>query len=94
MADSQTAAVAPRQAPAPPADAWPEMLRVHATLSVEVPIVQLTVRELYRLEKGSVVASGAPAGENVPLLAGGKLIAWGEFQVLGDNIALRIAELA
>jgi flagellar motor switch/type III secretory pathway protein FliN len=70
------------------------MLSVHATLSVEVSIVRLTVRELYCLEKGSLVGSSAASGENVPLLAGGKLIAWGEFQVIRDNLALRIAELA
>ena len=83
--------------PPPPAqnpDPWVEMLRVRATLSVEVPVVQLTVRELYCLVAGSVVATGSASGENVPLRAGGRLIAWGEFQVIGDQLALRIAELA
>jgi len=94
MAETQIANLTPSLAAASGPDPWPEMLRVRATLSVEVSIKHLTVRELYCLDVGSVVASGAASGENVPLLAGGRLIAWGEFQVIGDLLALRIAELA
>lgn len=70
------------------------VLLVPTTLSVEVQIGKLNVRELFRLEKGSVVASVQAAGANVPLYVGKKLIAWGEFQVVGENLALRVAELA
>ncbi|MGA8220416.1 MAG: FliM/FliN family flagellar motor switch protein [Candidatus Acidiferrales bacterium] len=80
--------------PAPALDVWAEMLSVSATVSVEVAIVGLTVRELFRLEKGSIVASSQLSTANVPVVVGGKLMAYGEFQVVGENLALRVAELA
>ena len=76
------------------ADPLAGLLLIPTTLSVESQIVTLTVRELFQLEKGSVVASAQAAGANVPLYIGKKLIAWGEFQVVGENLALRVAELA
>ena len=53
-----------------------------------------TVRELFRLQKGSVLASTQVSGVQVPIAISGRLIAWGEFQVAGDHLALRIVELA
>jgi flagellar motor switch/type III secretory pathway protein FliN len=80
--------------PVPVLDVWTEMLSVFATVSVEVVIVGLTVRDLFRLEKGSVVASAQLSTANVPVVVGGKLVAYGDFQVVGENLALRVAELA
>jgi flagellar motor switch/type III secretory pathway protein FliN len=79
---------------APALDVWREMLAVTTMVSVEVPIVGLTVRELFRLEKGSIVTSYQFSTANVPMVIGGKLLAYGEFQVVGENLALRVAELA
>ena len=74
-------------------DPWSRVLRVPAVISIEVGIVGLTVRELFRLEKGSIVATSQSSGANVPVLVGRRLIAWGEFQVTGELLAVRIAEL-
>jgi flagellar motor switch/type III secretory pathway protein FliN len=30
----------------------------------------------------------------VPLLIGGRILAWGEFQVNGDTLGVRVAEMA
>jgi flagellar motor switch/type III secretory pathway protein FliN len=79
---------------APALDVWGEILSVTAMVSVEVPIVGLTVRELFRLEKGFIIASSQFSTANVPMIIGGKLVAYGEFQVVGENLALRVAELA
>jgi flagellar motor switch/type III secretory pathway protein FliN len=70
------------------------LLHIPTSVSVEVPIVALTVRDLFRLEKGSILSTSQPTGANVPLRVGGRLIAWGEFQVVDDQLSLRIAELA
>ena len=75
-------------------DPWWHMMDVPALLSVEVEVVALTVRELYRLEKGSIVTTSQSSGANVPLRAGGSLLAWGEFQVVNDRLAIRVAELS
>ena len=76
------------------ADPLASLTRVPAFLTVDVPVVGLTVRDLFRLEKGSIVVTAQSTGANVPLRIGGRLLAWGEFQVAGERLALRIAELA
>jgi flagellar motor switch/type III secretory pathway protein FliN len=76
------------------ADPLSGLSRVPAFLTVEVPVVGLTVRDLFRLEKGSIVATAQSTGANVPLRIGGRLLAWGELQVAGERLALRVAELA
>lgn len=76
------------------ADPLAGLSRVPAFLTVEVPVVGLTVRDLFRLEKGSIIATAQSTGANVPLRIGGRLLAWGEFQVAGERLALRVAELA
>ncbi|MGA2717365.1 MAG: FliM/FliN family flagellar motor switch protein [Candidatus Acidiferrales bacterium] len=76
------------------ADALAGFLHVPVSLRVEVPVVALTVGDLFRLEKGSIVSTGQLTGANVPLRVGGRLLAWGEFQVIGEHLAVRVAELA
>lgn len=84
-------------APAPalpsPEDALANFLHIPAPIVVEAPIVSLTVRDLFRLEKGSVVATSQPAGANIPVHVATTLIAWAEFQVFDDKLAVRLAEL-
>lgn len=82
-----------RAAPKAP-DNWGELLLVSVKVSVEVAIQQLTVRELFRLEKGSVLVSAQQAGANAPVVIGDVALAWGEFQVVEDHLALRVVELA
>jgi flagellar motor switch/type III secretory pathway protein FliN len=80
--------------PSSPPDPWPQLVLVPALVSVHVPVAHLTVRELFRLGQGSILVTSQASGANVPLCVGAKVLAWGEFQVVGDNLALRIAELA
>jgi len=89
-------AAAPAAVPVVPQleDPWIALLHVPAAIVVEVPVSGLTVRELFRLEKDSIVSSAQLVASNVPLLVGTRLIAWGEFQVAGDRLAVRLAELA
>jgi flagellar motor switch/type III secretory pathway protein FliN len=74
-------------------DDWGDIVAIPAKLSVETPFANLTVRELSVLEKGSVLATRHGAGTPVPVLAAGVFIGWGEFQVVGEKLALRIAEI-
>lgn len=97
---TSTAVVEPsvQAAPSVPAatasDPWAGFLHVSTIVAVDAAIVGLTVRELFRLERGSIVATAQPVESNVPLRAGGSLIGWGEFQVVGEKLAVRVAELA
>ncbi|MGH9685694.1 MAG: FliM/FliN family flagellar motor switch protein [Candidatus Acidiferrales bacterium] len=100
MAPSSTSVAEPSAQAAPLAqapttsDPWAGFLHVSTIVAVDATIVGLTVRELFRLERGSIVATAQPVESNVPLRAGGSLIGWGEFQVVGEKLAVRVAELA
>lgn len=75
------------------ADSFAGFRHIPTAVTVEVSVVGLTVRELYRLEVGSIVTTAQPSGANVPVQAAKALLAWGEFQVFGDKLAVRLAEL-
>jgi flagellar motor switch/type III secretory pathway protein FliN len=63
-------------------------------LSLEVPVVKFTVGDLLRLGKGSIVETGCSSTRDIPLRANGLLVAWSEFEVIGNQLAVRITELA
>jgi flagellar motor switch/type III secretory pathway protein FliN len=63
-------------------------------LSLEIPIVKFTVGDLLRLGQESIVETACPSTSDIPLRANGLLIAWTEFEVIGNRLALRITELA
>lgn len=63
-------------------------------LSLQIPIVNFTVGDLLRLEKGSIVETGTSSTGDIPLRANGLLIAWSEFEVIENRLAVRITELA
>ncbi len=63
-------------------------------LSLEIPVNEFTLGELLRLQKGSVVATAIRSTEEVPLNVNQRLIAWIQFEMIGDRLAARITELA
>jgi flagellar motor switch/type III secretory pathway protein FliN len=63
-------------------------------LSLEIPIVKFTVGDLLRLAKESIVETGCASTDDIPLRANGLFVAWSEFEVIGNRLALRITELA
>jgi flagellar motor switch/type III secretory pathway protein FliN len=94
MAHSSLAVDADREAlPARIADRWGDLVSVPVTLSVEVAFEKLSVRDLCNLRKGLVLATAHAAGAPVPVSVAGVLVGWAEFQVVGDKLALRIAEM-
>jgi len=67
---------------------------VPCLLSLEVPVTHFTVGDLLRLKKGSIVETASHQASDIPLRANGLLIAWTEFEVIGNQLAVRITELA
>ncbi|MFZ1130247.1 MAG: FliM/FliN family flagellar motor C-terminal domain-containing protein [Terriglobales bacterium] len=63
-------------------------------LSLQIPIVDFTVGDLIRLGKDSIVETGCPSTSDIPVRVNGLLVAWSEFEVIGNRLALRITELA
>jgi flagellar motor switch protein FliN/FliY len=61
-------------------------------IDVELDRRVLTVRDLLDLEAGSVIKLDRSAGENIDVLAGGTLLAFGEIVIVEDTIGVRITD--
>lgn len=63
------------------------------TVALEVPVVRFTVGSLLELAVGSLVQTGCSQSSDIPLNVNGVLMAWTEFEVVGERLAARITEL-
>jgi len=63
------------------------------TLALEVPVVDFTVGHLLNLRQGSLVHTGCHQSSDLPLNVNGILMAWTEFEVVGERLAARITDL-
>lgn len=85
-------------APPPPVEEEEELLkgpaaRLPVELDVAVPVEEFRVRNLLALEPGNVIATQWSYGEDVPLAAGEVQLAWSEFEVIDNQLAVRITRL-
>ncbi len=67
--------------------------RLPVELDVVVPVREFRVRHLLALEPGEVIESQWNYGEDVPLAAGDVQLSWSEFEVLDNQLAVRITRL-
>ncbi|HTP69331.1 MAG TPA: FliM/FliN family flagellar motor C-terminal domain-containing protein [Dongiaceae bacterium] len=74
-------------------EVWEQAGFLPCLLSVDVPLLRFTVRELLQLERGSIVESKIVNGGDVPVYTNKRLIAWAEFEVVGPRLAIRLTEL-
>ena len=95
-AAAQPAPQAPAAAPAadPLAGQWQRAGRLPCLLTVEISVPGFTVADLVHLERGRVIASRWTVGQDVPLQVNDQLIAWSEFEVVQNHLAVRLTELA
>ena len=91
MPENTTAAVS--TTPEISAALWEEAGWLACELSVELPLYSFTVGNLLQLAVGSLVQSNCNNGDDVPLHANRRQIAWIEFEALGDSLAFRVTEL-
>jgi flagellar motor switch protein FliN/FliY len=54
---------------------------------------ELTVRDILKLEKGSIIDLKKPAGESVESYVNGRILGKGEVMVYEKNLAIRINEI-
>lgn len=66
---------------------------VMLSVTVELGRVRMPLRELLRLQEGTVVELDRIAGAPVDVLANGTPIARGDVVVVGDELGVRISEL-
>jgi flagellar motor switch protein FliN/FliY len=55
--------------------------------------VEMTLREILNLQKGSVIDLNKPAGESAEVYINGRIIGKGEVMVYEKNLAIRINEV-
>ena len=87
---AETAAVEPE----PDESMWKRAEELPCRLSVELKVPVFTVRDLFRLSAGSVIETDWAQSTDVPLFVNKELIGWGEFEVLGEGLAVRVTEFA
>lgn len=68
--------------------------RLGMRLDVMVKVPSFCVRDLLALERGTVVETAHEHTQDVPVQSGGALLAWAEFEVVNDNLAVRLTRLA
>lgn len=59
---------------------------------VELDKKILSVREILGLDKGSVIKMNRSAGENLDILVGGALLAFGEIVIIESSMGVRITD--
>ncbi len=68
--------------------------RLPMQLDVMVKIHSFRVQDLLSLEKGTVVETEHEHSQDVPVRCGGAPLVWAEFEVLDQQLAVRITRLA
>ncbi len=64
------------------------------TLALDIPVVRFTVRSLLELAPGTILETSVHQSMDIPLRVNGLLMAWTEFEVVGERLAARITDLA
>ena len=59
---------------------------------VELDRKVMTVRDILALDKGSVIKMNRSAGENLDILVGGALLAFGEIVIIESSLGVRITD--
>jgi flagellar motor switch/type III secretory pathway protein FliN len=73
---------------------WRPVLGLPCELMVDLPLPGFRIGDLLKLRTGSVINAHWHVGRDVPLRLNGTLIGWIEFEVVSDNLAVRLTELA
>lgn len=101
MADENEETHAPEgnatPAPASPPKVSAENLRVleniEVQLTVEVGSAEIRIRDLLRLNEGSVIELDRLAGDPLDILVNGTMIAKGEIVMVGERFGVRFTEI-
>ena len=74
-------------------DKWARVQDMACDLTVELTVPGFRVRDLIQLQKRAVIDTHWPVGNDVPLRLNGELLAWCEFEVVENRLAVRLTEL-
>ena len=68
--------------------------RLPMQLDVMVRVPRFRVKDLLAMEQSTVIETVHDHSQDVPVRCGGALLAWGEFEVVEQKLAVRITRLA
>jgi len=63
-------------------------------LDVTIPVPSFRLGDLLALEKGVVLGSEWSHSDDVPVWCGGSQLAWTEFEVVDDKLAVRVTRIS
>lgn len=72
----------------------PEVLRLAVEMDVAVPVRGFRVRNLLALAQDQLIESQWTSGIDLPLAAGDVQLAWTEFEVVENKLAVRVTRVA
>ncbi len=72
---------------------YENLVDINVNFISELGTTSLSIRELLKLDKGSVIDLKKPAGESVELFVNNKIFGKGEVMVYEKNLAIRINEI-
>ncbi len=78
----------------PLAERWRAVEALSCLLTVEISVPSFTVSDLVHLQRGRIVVTRWTVGQDVPLRVNDELIAWSEFEIVQNRLAVRLTELA
>jgi flagellar motor switch protein FliN/FliY len=72
---------------------YENLVDINVNFIAELGTTSLSIRDLLKLDKGSVIDLEKPAGESVELFVNNKIFGKGEVMVYEKNLAIRINEI-
>ncbi|HKJ88132.1 MAG TPA: flagellar motor switch protein FliN [Gammaproteobacteria bacterium] len=69
------------------------LLDLPLELSVELGRTHMSLQELLKLDKGSVIRLGRTEGEPLEIQVNGRTVARGEVVVVNDRLGVRVTEI-
>lgn len=78
----------------PPEELDTRLDRLPMRLDVMVKVHSFRVQDLLSMEKGTIVETVHEHTQDLPVCCGASLLAWAEFEVLDQRLAVRMTRLA
>lgn len=72
---------------------WEILAKLPMRCEVSAIVPHFRVRDLLALRPGVTIESVWPTTEDVPLMVGGVLVFWSEFELVGERLAVRLTRL-
>ncbi len=80
--------------PNPSPESWEQVKNLACEFTVDIPLPSFRVADILRLAQQTVVNSLWRIEKDVPVRVNREVIAYAEFEVVGDRLAVRLTDLA